>query len=105
MKNFIHGLVFALARWAGIAIFEGTAPLIASHEFCRQGKPASVVSRPSEDVMLAAHEFCAHVMHQKEPPEWKRRQVLRALTNRFPKSRIRDLSLAIEVAVQECSEY
>lgn len=70
-----------LARWAG----------------------AVLVERPAADVMAAAHEFAKHVASQKEPWEWKQRQVLRAMRNRFPKIPVRDLNLAIEIAVQECS--
>ena len=64
---------------------------------------AKVVARPSQDFIDAAHEFAAHVESQNEPWEWKQRQVLRALRGRFKTAKIRDLNLAIEIAVQECS--
>jgi len=62
-----------------------------------------LVQRPSEGYLASALQFAKHVESQPEPWEWKQRQVLRALMNRFPKAKVRDLNLAIEIVVQECS--
>lgn len=62
-----------------------------------------LVARPTEAYLAAAREFTQHVNDSNEPWEWKHRQCIRAMLNRFPNSRVRDLNLAIEIAVQECS--
>lgn len=62
-----------------------------------------LVARPDERYIHSAHEFVRHVDKQPEPWEWKQRQALRALINRFPDAKVRDLNLAVEIAVQECS--
>jgi len=62
-----------------------------------------LVARPDAAYIASAHEFALHVEHAAEPWEWKQRQVLRALRNRFPQAKVRDLNLAIEITVQECS--
>lgn len=62
---------------------------------------AQFAHRPEQAIIDSAHEFAAHVDHQREPWEWKHRQALRALMNRYPHNKIRDLNLAIEIAIQE----
>lgn len=62
-----------------------------------------VITHPDQSYLDAAKLFVAHVEGATEPWEWKHRQALRALMNRFPKAKIRDLNLAIEIVVQQCS--
>lgn len=62
---------------------------------------AVFAERPRDDYIVTAHEFVAHCDAQNEPWEWKQRQALRAMRQRYPKAKIRDLNLAIEIAVQE----
>lgn len=58
---------------------------------------------PNAEYMTAAKSFVEHVDASTEPWEWKQRQCIRAMMNRFPGAKICDLNLAIEIAVQECS--
>lgn len=60
--------------------------------------------RPLEEYIDVAKGHVKHVGASSETWEWKQRQCIRAMMNRFPDARIRDLNLAIEIAVQECSE-
>ncbi len=65
---------------------------------------AVFVVRPDEAYIKAAKGHVAHVSPSSETWEWKHRQCIRALINGFPNAKLRDLNLAIEIAVQECSE-
>lgn len=62
-----------------------------------------MVAHPDQSYLDAAKIFALHVEDATEPWEWKHRQALRALMNRFPQAKIRDLNLAIEIVVQQCS--
>lgn len=61
-----------------------------------------LVLRPDEAYILAAKEHILHVENQQVPWERKQRQVQRALSNTFKNTPLRDLNLALEIAVQEC---
>lgn len=65
---------------------------------------AQLAVRPNEEYIEVAKGHVAHVSPSSETWEWKQRQCIRALMNRYPEARVRDLNLAIEIAVQECSE-
>lgn len=62
-----------------------------------------LLARPRDEIVAAAREFVQHCEDKPNGWEWKQRQCIRSLMNRFPEERIRTLNLAIEVAVLECS--
>ena len=83
MKNLLSKLGIWLARKGGVIL----------------------IVRPRAELIAVASDFVRHVESAPNGWEWKQRQCIRAMMNRFPKERIRTLNLAIEIAVQECLEY
>lgn len=61
------------------------------------------VSRPNSVLVDQATEFYHQMKDKPEGWEWKQKQAIRGMINSFPWEPIRNLNLAIEIAVQECS--
>jgi hypothetical protein len=85
MKQWIINKLFKLGVW------------------CLRKAGKKFILEPDTELVGSACEIVKQ-MEGKGNGEWKRAQVLRALINRHPSEKQRDIALAIEYAVRLCSE-